>query len=182
MIKMLCSLVKAIKVYFLSTGLFNSSGTLYKDNVGNVVAVSYSLSAPQHKIDSGITVVKDAEYRPCFIKHTSPDYLLYTPHVSFKVKAWKEKVIKATPPTKGGYYPHRINRVIRRHLRHYAKLHKPTPSVVPDAHPSSNTTHSVPRSSVSVSKEVETNTTPSSSPAPSPSPSPRPAPIVKNRA
>ena len=178
---MLCSLVKAIKVYFLSTGLFNSSGTLYKDNVGNVVAVSYSLSAPQHKIDSGITVVKDAEYRPCFIKHTTPDYLLYTPQVSFKVKAWKEKTI--TPPIKGGYYPrHRINRVIRRHLHHYAKLHKPTPSVAPDARSHSNTTHSVPRSIVSVSKEVEPNTTPSSSPAPSPSPSPRPAPLVKNRA
>jgi len=179
---MLCSLVKAIKVYFLSTGLFNSSGTLYKDNVGNVVAVSYSLSAPQHKIDSGITVVKDAEYRPCFIKHTTPDYLLYTPDVSFKVKAWKEKVVKSIPPIKGGYYPRsRINRVIRRHLRHYAKLHKPTPSVVPDAPPRSNLTRSVPRSIVSISKEVEPNTTPSSSPAPSPSPSPRPAPIIKNR-
>lgn len=88
---MLCSLLKAFKVYFLSTALFQSSGTVFKDDKQKTVAVSYSLSSDIHSVNSSITAIYDLRYRHCFIKSINEaSYLLNTPDVSFRVKSWKK--------------------------------------------------------------------------------------------
>jgi hypothetical protein len=88
---MLCSLLKAFKVYFLSTALFQSSGTVFKDDKQKTVAVSYSLSSDIHSVNSSITAIYDHRYRSCFMKSINEaSYLLNTPDVSFRVKSWKK--------------------------------------------------------------------------------------------
>lgn len=89
---MLCSLLKAFKVYFLSTALFQSSGTVYKDNKQKTVAVSYSLSSDIHSVNSSITAIYDLRYRNCFAPNVNErSYLLNTPDVSFRVKSWRKQ-------------------------------------------------------------------------------------------
>ena len=88
---MLCSLLKAFKVYFLSTALFQSSGTVFKDDKQKTVAVSYSLSSNIHSVNSSITAIYDHRYRSCFMKSINEaSYLLNTPDMSFRVKSWKK--------------------------------------------------------------------------------------------
>jgi hypothetical protein len=93
---MLCSVLKAFKVYFLSTALFQSSGTVFKDDKQKTVAVSYSLTSDIHNVNSSITAIYDHRYRSCFMKSINDaSYLLNTPDVSFRVRSWKKK---GTPP------------------------------------------------------------------------------------
>jgi len=97
---MLCSLLKAFKVYFLSTALFQSSGTVFKDDKQKTVAVSYSLSSDIHSVNSSITAIYDHRYRSCFMKSINEaSYLLNTPDVSFRVKSWKK-----TRPTQSAFF------------------------------------------------------------------------------
>ena len=95
---MLCSLLKAFKVYFLSTALFQSSGTVFKDDKQKTVAVSYSLVSDIHNVNSSITAIYDPRYRACFIKSINEaSYFLNTPDVSFRVKSWKKNTPTQTP-------------------------------------------------------------------------------------
>jgi len=112
---MLCSLLKAFKVYFLSTALFQSSGTVFKDDKQKTVAVSYSLTSDIHNVNSSITAIYDHRYRGCFIKSINEaSYLLNTPDVSFRVRSWKKK---GTPPAPF-FFP----------TSRFYKKHKPTPT------------------------------------------------------
>jgi hypothetical protein len=91
----MCALLKSFKIFFISTALFQSSGTVYKDKQ-KTVAVSYSLKSSIHSIDSEITVVKDPSYRACFAS-INPDYTLYTPKTQIKVKVFNKKAKLPTP-------------------------------------------------------------------------------------
>lgn len=129
---LLCALLKSVKMFFLSTALFTSSGTLYKDPRGNTVAVSYSLHAPAHRVDSEITVIKDPVYRPCF-ETLKTDYHIYTPKTAIKIKTYRPpsnltlpSIIKPLAPSAvkaGGFY--RLRRAtIREQLRKYRRVAK----------------------------------------------------------
>jgi len=153
---MLCSLLKAFKVYFLSTALFQSSGTVFKDDKQKTVAVSYSLSSDIHSVNSSITAIYDHRYRSCFMKSINDaSYLLNTPDVSFRVKSWKK--VRPTQsafffqhkrPTKKPYLvptkPLRLpiskQLIIRVDAKHNATSH-------PSNSSSSSSAHSTPRSS-----------------------------------
>lgn len=170
---MLCSLLKAFKVYFLSTALFQSSGTVFKDDKQKTVAVSYSLTSDIHNVNSSITAIYDHRYRGCFIKSINDaSYLLNTPDVSFRVRSWKKK---RTPPPSFFFPPSRFYK-------------KPTPTQLKRLPISKQliirvdsklNTSNAPKSNVS-----SASTSRDSSPSPSPrSPPPAPpsgvAPTVK---
>ena len=128
--KMLCSLLKAVKLYFFSTALYAGSGSLYKED-DKIVAVQYALHAPSQKVDSRVTVVKDARYRHCFINPQRDDHIFYSPQVSFKVQSWKQQnttpAFKPVAPVKAGAYYHRTHT----HAQRYIQRNTPTPTAPP---------------------------------------------------
>jgi hypothetical protein len=105
---MLCALLKAFKVYFISTAIFTSSGTVFKDDKQKTVAVSYSLASDIHAVNSSITAIYDLRYKSCFTKSIKEaSYILNTPDVSFRVKSWR-KNRPTVPPVKPFFFPRSI--------------------------------------------------------------------------
>jgi len=171
---LLCALLKSVKMFFLSTALFTSSGTLYKDPRGNTVAVSYSLHAPAHRVDSEITVIKDPAYRPCF-ETLKTDYHIYTPKTAIKIKTYNAPsnhtlpILKPLAPSAvkaGGFY--RIRRpTIRQQLRKYHRVAKPkaSPSPSPVRHNATLNSASVSRVAVPSPRPSPSQSVKSSSPS-----------------
>lgn len=159
---MLCALLKAFKVYFISTAIFQSSGTVFKDDKQKTVAVSYSLSSDIHAVNSSITAIYDHRYRSCFIKSINEaSYLLNTPDVSFRVKSWR-KNRPTVPPVQPFFFPRSSPPSFRKTTtRPYHLKHKRLPiskqllvrvdtkhnASVSNASSTSNSTHSSPRAS-----------------------------------
>lgn len=95
---MICSLLKAFKVYFISTALFHSSTTVHTTpSAKDPVAISYRLEYPQHHINNIVTVIKDYRFRHCFFNGDPHAYSLVAPHLSVRVKTWSSNAPNATP-------------------------------------------------------------------------------------
>lgn len=188
---MLCSLLKAFKVYFLSTAIFQSSGTVFKDDKQKTVAVSYSLSSDIHAVNSSITAIYDLRYRNCFIPNLNErSYLLNTPDVSFRVKSWKKvRPTQHAPfflrnpsllhkkPTLTPYQLKQIRLPVSKQL--LIVKHKHNAPKGSNHSSTSNSTHSTPNTTPRASTRAPPPAPPSgTAPSASPTPSVRP---VANR-
>ena len=83
---MLCSLLRAFKVFFLGNAYYSSTATVHSDKNLSTVAITYTLQHSTLHIDNSITIINDYQYRHCFPqKHTDRYvYLSYDLHQKLK--------------------------------------------------------------------------------------------------
>ena len=76
---MLCSLLRAFKVFFVGNAYYSSTTTVHSDKNLSTVAITYTLQHSTLHIDNSITIINDYQYRHCFPqKHT--DRYIYLSH------------------------------------------------------------------------------------------------------
>ncbi len=76
---MLCSLLRAFKVFFVGNAYYSSTATVHSDKNLSTVAITYTLQHSTLHIDNSITIINDYQYRHCFPqKHT--DRYVYLSH------------------------------------------------------------------------------------------------------
>ena len=86
---MLCSLLKAAKVFFVGNSIFSSEVFVHLDKNLSTVAITYHLEQEPLHIDHTITVIQDYRYQACFAKHphtVMDHYLFLTPELREKLK------------------------------------------------------------------------------------------------
>ena len=66
---MLCSVLRAFKVFFVGNALFSSRAIVYLDSKHSTVAITYHLKHNALHLDHTVTLVQNQSYQECFKDH-----------------------------------------------------------------------------------------------------------------
>lgn len=97
-----CSLLKYLKLFYISVASFHASSTMVKDN-GKVVAFQNMMRSSNGLINHKYTFISNASYAKCFRDPREHTWLYKDPKAGFKVVAFSSSINspKPTPtPTK----------------------------------------------------------------------------------
>ena len=147
---MLCSLLRVIQLYVVSTALFSTSSTIYTDKAFRPVALTHSVVHPPTHTNQTVTVLYQPYYRSCFVKEEmNPPQLIFHASQGFDMKKMKirsknvnhTQVIRKprSKPTKKPI----SQSVIKPNKPHDVAVHGGKPVSKPTVHPTS-TVHSKP--------------------------------------
>ena len=83
---MLCSLLKAFKVFFVGNAYYSSSATVHSDKNMSTVAITYNLHHDSLHIDNSITIINDYQYHHCFPQQNHDKYIYLSHDLHLKLK------------------------------------------------------------------------------------------------
>jgi hypothetical protein len=100
---MLCSLLRAIKVFFVGNALFSSQAVVHLDSNRSMVGITYHLEHAGLHLENTVTLIHDLRYASCFKEkvHTavSDNYLYLSPEVKRVLRRGQRKqvVVRGSP-------------------------------------------------------------------------------------
>lgn len=86
---MLCSVLRAFKVFFVGNAFFSSNAILHLDSNHSPVAISYHLEHDALHFDHSVTLIQNDKYQKCFQGHphtVTQQYLYLSSELKHKLK------------------------------------------------------------------------------------------------
>lgn len=96
---MLCSVLRAFKVFFVGNALFSSRAIVHLDSKHSTVAITYHLEHNALHLDHTVTLVQNEIYQECFKDHphtVTHQYLYLSPSLKDKLKRIEQ--VTGQPP------------------------------------------------------------------------------------
>ncbi len=94
---MLCSLLRAVKVFFVGNALFSSQAVVHLDSNRSMAAITYHLEHAGLHLENTVTLIHDLRYASCFKEkvHTtvSDNYLYLSPEVKRVLRRGQRKQV-----------------------------------------------------------------------------------------
>lgn len=87
-----CGLLKWFKLFYISTAMFSSNSTLWTNPQHKPVAITHEVNHPNINMHYEFVILRDQNYRDCFLDHADGHVILSTPKLGLEV--WKEPLTR----------------------------------------------------------------------------------------